>query len=298
MSLGNVLNVAIGLFFTYLVLSLIGTAVHEAAASLSLSRGRLLRNGLRTLLNDGAPGGGMAALFDKVFGHGLIQGLSKTRLPSYVPSRTFSLALFDALSDKGEGTLFSQIERGVAQLPPGYAKQSLTTFLIAAGGDLDALRRRVETWFDDSMDRLSGVYKRWAQLIHFLFGFMVAVSFNVDSMNITSVLWHSTDKREAIAVQARSFVASHADVASGTPPDLSETINQLQRLPVPVGWTPELLHRTDPSAWLFSLTGWLVTGFAISLGAPFWFDLLQKLMNINVRGAGPKPASTSGSQTS
>ena len=297
MSLGNVLNVAIGLFFTYLVLSLIGTAVHEAAASLSLSRGRLLRNGLRTLLNDGATGG-MAALFDKVFGHGLIQGLSKTRLPSYVPSRTFSLALFDALSDKGEGTLFSQIERGVAQLPPGYAKQSLTTFLIAAGGDLDALRRRVETWFDDAMDRLSGVYKRWAQLIHFLFGFMVAVLFNVDSMNVTNVLWHSTDKREAIAVQAQSFVASHADAASGVPPDLSETINQLQSLPVPMGWTPELLHRTEPSAWLFSLTGWLVTGFAISLGAPFWFDLLQKLMNINVRGAGPKPASTSGSQAS
>src|ERR1700737_3728352 len=172
MSLGNVLNVAIGLFFTYLVLSLIGTAVHEAAASLSLSRGRLLRSGLCTLLSDGAHGG-MAALFDKVFGHGLIQGLSKTRLPSYVPSRTFSLALFDALSDKGEGTLFSQIERGVAQMPPGYAKQSLTTFLVAAGGDIDAFRARVETWFDDSMDRLSGVYKRWAQLIHFLFGFMV-----------------------------------------------------------------------------------------------------------------------------
>jgi hypothetical protein len=297
MSLGNVLNVAIGLFFTYLVLSLIGTAVHEAAASLSLSRGRLLRNGLRTLLNDGAAGG-MAALFEKVFGHGLIQGLSKTRLPSYVPSRTFSLALFDALSDKGEGTLFSQMERGVAQLPPGYVKQSLTTFLIAAGGDIEAFRKQVETWFDDSMDRLSGVYKRWAQLIHFLFGFMVAVSFNVDSMNITSVLWHSADKREAIAMQAQNFVAAHAQVASGAPPELSQAINQLQSLPVPIGWTPELLHRTDPAAWLFSLTGWLVTGFAISLGAPFWFDLLQKLMNINVRGAGPKPQSTSGSQTS
>jgi hypothetical protein len=297
MSLGNVLNVAIGLFFTYLVLSLIGTAVHEAAASLSLSRGRLLRSGLRTLLSDGAPGG-MAALFDKVFGHGLIQGLSKTRLPSYVPSRTFSLALFDALSDKGEGTLFSQIERGVAQMPPSYAKESLTTFLVAAGGDIDAFRARVETWFDDSMDRLSGVYKRWAQLIHFLFGFMVAVAFNVDSMNITSVLWHSPDTRAAIAVQAQSFMASHAEVSGGASPNLSEAINRVQDLPVPLGWTHELLHRSDPSAWVFSLAGWLVTGFAISLGAPFWFDLLQNLMNINVRGAGPKPVSTSSSQTS
>jgi hypothetical protein len=296
MSLGNVLNVAIGLFFTYLILSLISTAVHEAAASLSLARGRLLKDGLRRLLSDGATGS-MAALFDKVFGHGLIQGLSKTSLPSYVPSRTFSLALFDALSDKGEGTLFSKIEQGVAQMPAGYAKQSLTTFLVTAGGDIEAFRARVETWFDDSMDRLSGIYKRWSQLIHFLFGFFVAILFNVDSINITSVLWHSTDKRAALAAQAQSFIASHPAVANGSPPDLSGLVSQLQDLPVPIGWTSELLHRT-PSLWLLALAGWLVTAFAISLGAPFWFDLLQKLLNINVRGAGPKPVSTSGSQTS
>jgi hypothetical protein len=297
MSLGNVLNVAIGLFFTYLILSLIGTAVHEAAASLSLSRGRLLRSGLRTLLSDGAPGG-VAPLFEKVFGHGLIQGLSKTGLPSYVPSRTFSLALFDALSDKSEGTLFSQVERGAAQLPPCYAKESLTTFLVAAGGDIDAFRTGVETWFDDSMDRLSGVYKRWAQLLHFLFGFFVAILFNVDSMNITSVLWHSPEAREAISAHAQSYMASHPGEPGNASPNLSETISQMQDLPVPLGWTPKLLHRTDPLAWIFSLAGWLVTGFAISLGAPFWFDLLQNLMNINVRGAGPKPMSTSSSQTS
>ena len=91
------------------------------------------------------------------------------------------------------------------------------------------------------------------------------------------------------------FGDTHGGTAA---PNLSETINQLQGLPVPLGWTPQLLQRTEPSAWAFSLAGWLVTGFAISLGAPFWFDLLQNLMNINVRGAGPKPLSTSGSQTS
>ena len=296
MSLGNVLNVAIGLFFTYLILSLISTAVHEAAASLSLARGRLLKHGLRRLLSDGATGN-RGALFDKVFGHGLIQGLSRTSLPSYVPSRTFCLALFDALSENGAGTLFSQIEHGIATMPAGYAKQSLTTFLANSGGDIAALRARVESWFDDAMDRLTGTYKRWAQLIHFLFGLLVAILFNVDSLNITSVLWHSSDKRAALAAQAQSFMAAHP-AAGGGAPDLSSLITQLQDLPVPLGWTQQLWHRTDLLLWLLSLAGWLVTAFAISLGAPFWFDLLQKLLNINVRGAGPRPASTSGSQAS
>jgi hypothetical protein len=39
--------------------------------------------------------------------------------------------------------------------------------------------------------------------------------------------------------------------------------------------------------WLTKVLGWFVTGLALSLGAPFWFDLLGKFMNI--RGAGPKP---------
>jgi hypothetical protein len=35
------------------------------------------------------------------------------------------------------------------------------------------------------------------------------------------------------------------------------------------------------------LAGWLLTAVAVSLGAPFWFDLLSRL--VNIRGAGNKP---------
>jgi hypothetical protein len=37
------------------------------------------------------------------------------------------------------------------------------------------------------------------------------------------------------------------------------------------------------------LAGWLLSGIAISMGAPFWFDLLGKVMN--VRNTGAKPPS-------
>ena len=30
----------------------------------------------------------------------------------------------------------------------------------------------------------------------------------------------------------------------------------------------------------WTLLGWLITAFAISLGAPFWFDLLNKMMQV------------------
>ncbi|MEO8630927.1 MAG: hypothetical protein ABI612_22940 [Betaproteobacteria bacterium] len=40
--------------------------------------------------------------------------------------------------------------------------------------------------------------------------------------------------------------------------------------------------------WLIKIIGWLITGLAVTLGALFWFDLLNKL--VNLRGSGPKPA--------
>lgn len=36
----------------------------------------------------------------------------------------------------------------------------------------------------------------------------------------------------------------------------------------------------DPTVLLLSFFGWILTAFALSLGAPFWFDLLQKLVQV------------------
>lgn len=41
-------------------------------------------------------------------------------------------------------------------------------------------------------------------------------------------------------------------------------------------------------AWLRAIVGWFLTALAVSMGAPFWFDLLSKFLN--VRGAGIRPA--------
>jgi hypothetical protein len=47
-------------------------------------------------------------------------------------------------------------------------------------------------------------------------------------------------------------------------------------------------RKQDSGAWVLKAIGWLITGLAVALGAPFWFDLLNKL--VNLRGSGPRPA--------
>ena len=59
---------------------------------------------------------------------------------------------------------------------------------------------------------------------------------------------------------------------------------------LPIGWSNNTIHKlkhTSAEGWMLLLIGWFIGATTISMGAPFWFDLLIKL--VNVRRAGVKP---------
>ena len=144
MSLSTIVDVAIGLVFIYALLGLIASALQESVAAFLKLRGKDLRDALKKLLsNSPSAGGDGGVLFESVFGHSLIQGLAKNGLPSYAPARNFSMALFDALGSGSQAPLFSQIENGIADLPPSPARDTLATLIRQTGGDIDQLRAGV-----------------------------------------------------------------------------------------------------------------------------------------------------------
>jgi hypothetical protein len=67
---------------------------------------------------------------------------------------------------------------------------------------------------------------------------------------------------------------------------INDEINQAKS-PLGLGWHPEELQGMTPSDWVIKVLGWIVTALAVSLGAPFWFDLLKKL--VNIRSSGNQP---------
>lgn len=101
----SILEAAIALIFVYLLLSLMCTALNEGIASLIQKRGKNLFEGIKNLLNDPT----FTGLAQQVYNHGLIGGISQnaanpgkpTRLPSYMSSENFSLALLDILGTRG-----------------------------------------------------------------------------------------------------------------------------------------------------------------------------------------------------
>lgn len=97
----STLEVAIGVIFIYLLLSLVCTAINEFISTLTNMRGKNLFDGIQNLLNDPT----FTGLAQRVYNHGLIDSTSQsakdpnkpTRRPAYIASKTFALALLDIL---------------------------------------------------------------------------------------------------------------------------------------------------------------------------------------------------------
>jgi hypothetical protein len=314
------LEVAIGMAFIYLLLSLFCTALNEAVASIFGSRAKNLERGIKCLFTDGlkskagndGKGGVVPAitLTEAIYDHGLVQSLYRstaseqvtgllsrlgTNLPSYIPSRTFSSALLDVLFPETTATVggnpnnLAGMLAELEELPDSKAKQAIRTLVKQAGGNMAATRRSLEAWFDDGMDRAAGWYKRKTQFVLFAIGLFIAVGLNVDSIAIGRTLWISPALRSYSVAAAEQYARNQGGITPKASGDLSE----LESLSLPIGWNPgkypwtETMTDGATSSQQFSkfsllivLTGWFLTAIAMTLGAPFWFDMLNQIMVI------------------
>jgi hypothetical protein len=66
---------------------------------------------------------------------------------------------------------------------------------------------------------------------------------------------------------------------------MTQALENLQQLGIPLGW--QVLPEKDE--WQNKIIGLLLTVFAVSLGAPFWFDLLSRVTKIRSTGSVPGP---------
>lgn len=206
-------EVAIGLIFVYLILSLIVTAFQEALESIIKLRGSHLAKGIKKLLG--------SAPAKEFFDHPLIKGLSPdnwfgnligngTRNPSYIEPRTFSMTLLDLVVKSATAAPRSaaDIQTGINQLPDPHLKQSLTALFDKAQGNVAKFEELLEVWFNDQMERVSGWYKRKAQFITLVAAFAITLVMNADSFLIIKTLSNNSVLRASLAAQAEETIRS------------------------------------------------------------------------------------------
>jgi hypothetical protein len=350
----TILDVIIGLVFCFASVALFVSAISEFVASALKLRHKTLLTGIQKLLNDPQGTGLVKTLYE----HAMINPLAlyvpptaavpgpqeraaaaapaaaplpprpveptwpawaKRQIPAYISSRDFAHALLDIIQS-GPGR-YADIGAAIAgEIADPQLRQALLGIATRAQGRIDKFTDGVADWFDNSMDRLSGSYKRRMQMWTFVVGFATAAVFNIDAFYVLGQLWERPALAAAItsqggtelvaAVAASEKAAAQAGVAgaeAASPPAAGasapksgaiptrELIDRLDTLPV--GWGQKRAYPAWDSArpWAFLgfylsfVVGLAITASSAVFGAPFWFDLLQRL--IQIRGTGARPPS-------
>ena len=298
----EIVEVVIGLIFIYLLLSLLATTLSELAMHWLYSRGKNLRVALRTMLDDESN-----ELSERFFNHALVRKLTKQgsrSFPSYLSYDYFATVLIELLCRR-QPISGEAIEEGIRQLPAGNTQEVLSTFMRDAQGSPEQFRQNIEAWYQEMTYQAAGWYKRRVQYVLFGLGLLISVAFNADTFQIAQKLSIDPEARREIIEQAYVFMErtpdpSLADTLSTTLSDsLEQRVRQLideelamASTALGLGWerSPEV-SLSSSAGWRFvgqRLPGWIITAFAITLGASFWFDLLKRVMNIRTATREPE----------
>lgn len=293
----QILTVVIGLIFVLLLLSLLATTIMELLASGLGLRGKNLEKALKNILATTDEDDKLLQDFkDNSLYKQLSYHYGKQRYsPSYLSDKSFQSILFDVIL-KGEG--FDHLNEKIGEIENEDLKNVLGQLLKEANEDLEGFKEKVREWYNDIMDRASGWYKRNTQKILVVVGIAIAVIFNADTITIYQRLEKDPETLSQIVVAAESYVNSDSQVISQADIEMKQSLEQLKSAvreeieaiesPLGLGWSNANFKDLDGAGWAIKILGWIVTALAISLGAPFWFDLLQSL--VNVRGSGNKPS--------
>jgi hypothetical protein len=316
----EILDVAVGLILIFLLFSLIMTAVNETIDAILKRRARNLEKALWELLGSqpaqgqSAQGstpdkaaGALAAFYNHPLIFALYQGgfrpsaapagdgsPKRSRIanlvpqasgPSYIPARTFAQAVM-ALAETTKS------------LPPDSpAMRAYTLFASSAQGNAERIRAELEGWYDGIMDRASGWYRRQTQWILLIGGFLLAIILNVNAFTLArhlSVDQELTRRMVEIAAGAASQPQGSSGEQAASVEEVRKRLNDLTRdvrdAGLPIGWSDAstaVLTQRLGGGWAANLValvelllGYAVVAFAATLGAPFWFDVLNKFMVI------------------
>ncbi len=297
------LLVVVGILFILLLLSLFATTIMELLASVLSLRGKNLELAIFNMLADKREDD---ELFQKFKNNALYQQMSNRfgseRPPSYLSDETFRTILFQELL---QGRPAAELHSRVETLPEGHLKEVLTQLLNDVNGDVEGFKYRVRDWYNDVMDRASGWYKRNTQRLLLVVGLFIAVTLNADIITVFQRLQSDPELLAEVTQMADQFLRETAeiDTLAATGPQVVELTKYLKEMhgeqlrnlssPLGLGWSYVDPLALTPEAWAIKVLGWIMTALAISLGAPFWFDLLRQVANVRsagqVQNAPPPP---------
>ena len=317
-----ILDIAIVLVFTYLLLSIMASSIYELVITTLRARNKMLKDAINNLFFDEE---WRKNISTQIIESPTIKVLKKSEdaFPAYIPANSFALSIIGLLRNEGDVKMDIETIRTRLTDPnciiKGEAKIALLNLLDTCDDNYTKFIKNLEHFFDDYMDRVSGWFKLKYQKVMFLISFLVAVFLNIDSIEIANRLWKDKNSlklaADIVANQSSNitkdengkvvFANNHVittepiDTSTERGKQIADSLHiknnvenvksaqyQLTQPGIPMGWNESNSPKTL-NDWFIKIMGWIITTGAVYMGAPFWFDLLSKL--VNLRGTGKKP---------
>jgi hypothetical protein len=283
---GPAIEIAVALAFVFFLLSLVSSHLTEWFAGLLNLRAKTLRKGLEGMLGD-------SEVVTRLISHPLVRTdlqPDRERDPSYIAPQNFALALRDVVRVPSGG---EQPTVRVDGEERPVSDALATQLRVLPSGDRLPGVPELERWFDESMDRVSGWYKRKSQLVTIAVAIALVLILNVSTLRIADQL--SAEPKVLANVVAKAEAAAEEESPGQGTTDMKQAgeeaeaaVDDLASLSLPVFWAEEENRPSSGEEWLIAIAGWLISIAAISLGAPFWFDALNKLSNLRMAGKKPE----------
>lgn len=282
-----ILNIIIGLVFTYLLYSILSTIILELIATWFNWRANILHKAISRLLCDESSKETNSELLKSFYGSPGMRYLAKkdNSKPSYISENHFARTLMFVLSESGKGdTRIDKIINGIESVKGIQTKKQLEYYLFEAQNDLQKFQILLEQWFLETMERAKGWYKKKTQKWLIGIGLVIAVTFNVNTIEITHKLSKDKHSQEQMVKLAATFIENSdgnvpVSIAKNKEELLDAVFDNYQAVTetnsIIGGW-----KEFPCEGYPYSILGFLITALAISLGAPFWFDLLNVLMKL------------------
>lgn len=187
-------------------------------------------------------------------------------------------------------------------------KTQLEAVIHAASDSMESVTQAVSNWADRSLTMLGEHYKRNMQILSFVVSLFVAGILNIDTIALIERLYKDKELRTTVAEVAirigeqqrsddlKACLGKSADARKQDDKckDLLGLVDAIQSKnkdlgQLPIGWPASVTNYTPQP---LQMVGWLLTALAASLGAPFWFDLLTKVVNVRHGMRRPEVAGT------
>ena len=240
----------------------------------------------------------------------LINGLAVgQRVAPRIDPKLFATALVKVLNDAKNNKspcadindAFADVGKLVSTIENQAVRDRLTPIVAQAQAAADSAAAKAKAgvdaiaqWYDQSMSQASDWYKARIQAVTLALAAVIVMGCNIDSVRIAEALWNDGALRQTFAQQAAAAANNPDYLKTTCPPDpdgakaldnvdcqgkaMRTAIQQLNGLPV--GWRGADYAGGGgavAAGVARHVPGWLLTVAAASLGAPFWFGLLQRV---------------------